>query len=874
MGDNNSSYNNNLQSGQTLHVTSMFENWFLDYASYVILERAVPEVKDGLKPVQRRILHSMFELEDGRYNKVANIIGNTMKYHPHGDASIGDAIVQLGQKELLIDTQGNWGNIMTGDGAAAPRYIEARLTPFAKDVVFNSKTTVWKPSYDGRNNEPVTLPVKFPLLLAQGVDGIAVGLASKILPHNFNELIDASIAYLKKEDFQLFPDFPTGGKADCSRYNDGGRDGRIRLRAKISKLDNKTLAITEIPYGTTTDKLIDTIVNANNAGKIKIKKIDDNTAKDVEIIIQLASGVSPDKTIDALYAFTDCELSLAPNACVIYNNKPAFLKVSEILKISTDSTVELLFQELKIRKGELLELLLYASLERIFIENKIYRQIEECKTWESVIDTIDTGLDPFKPSFYRKITTEDIIKLTELKIKKISKYDLSREEERVKNMETELRQVDSDLNDIVNYAICYFQKIKEKYGAGKERKTEILSFDDIDVTKVVASSCKLYINREEGFAGLSLKKDEFVCDCSDIDDIITIHKSGIYEIRKVCDKFFIGQDVIYINVFHKNDDRTIYNVIYRDGKSGPYYVKRFTIMGITRDKEYDITEGKPDSKISYLNVRPNGEAETIKVTLKSRPKMRRLNFEYNFKDIAIKNKNSRGNIFTKSPIKQIILKEEGISTLAARKIWFDDSVKRLNTENRGIYLGEFEADDKIFYTTADGNCHVINFDLTNHFEDTPIVICKHNTEKIYTVIYYSGDKEKYYVKRFKLDNNESYCSMLDDNVNSRLVNILTSDHPRIAIAYTDNGRTPYYYDMIELDSFIDVKGISAKGKRLTDKEFNEILILQPYYQDDIPISTQQEYEDKKVSTDTNDEKVTETDDNANKSDIFDEPTLF
>ena len=823
--------NKEEKTQKTLHIADMYENWFLDYASYVILDRAVPEVIDGLKPVQRRILHSMYELDDGRYNKVANIVGNTMKYHPHGDAAIGNAIVQLGQKELLIDTQGNWGNILTGDGAAAPRYIEARLTPFAKEVVFNPKTTEWTPSYDGRNKEPVTLPVKFPLLLAQGAKGIAVGLACDIMPHNFNELINASIAYLKKEDFVLYPDFPTGGKIDVSKYNDGKRGGKLKIRAKISKLDNRTLVISEIPWGTTTDKLIDSIVDANNKGKIKIKKIDDNTASNVEIIIQLASGVSPDKTIDGLYAFTECQSTISPNTCVIHNEKPEIIGVSDILKISTDNTVELLYKEQLIRKAELLEQILYMSLERIFIENRIYRKIEECKTWESVLSTIDKGLEPFKSSFYREITTDDIIKLTEIKIKKISKYDLNREEEKARGLENELKQVEANMNDIVGYAIKYFLHIQEKYGKGKERKTEIVSLDDIDAIKAVAQSSKLYINRAEGFAGTALKKDEYVCDCSDIDQILTIHKSGKYEIRKVSDKFFVGNDVKYINVFRKNDDRTIYNVVYQDGRGGAYYVKRFPISGIVLDKEYDITNGKPDSKIIYLNVRPNGEAETIKVFLRPRPKMKNQSIEYDFSKLTIKGRNSKGNLLTKNPINRITLKDEGVSTLAARKIWYDETVRRLNTEGRGTLLGAFEADDKIFYATPDGNCHVINFDLSNHFENDPVVICKHYTDRIYSVIYYAGDKGQYYVKRFQLDNNEFFGTMLDKDPGSKLVNIFIEDHPRIALAYPDKNDIPTYYEMVELDSFIDSKGITAKGKRLTTKSFDEILILQPYYPD-------------------------------------------
>ncbi|MDL2227756.1 DNA gyrase/topoisomerase IV subunit A [Odoribacter sp. OttesenSCG-928-L07] len=823
--------NEKIHKHSTLQVSEMYENWFLDYATYVILERAIPEVIDGLKPVQRRILHTMDEMEDGRYNKVANIIGQTMKYHPHGDASIGDALVQLGQRELLIDTQGNWGNIITGDSAAAPRYIEARLTPFAKEVVFNHKTTEWIPSYDGRNNEPVKLPVKFPLLLAQGIEGIAVGLACKIMPHNFIELIDASLAYLKDEEFELYPDFPNGGKADFSKYNDGLRGGRIISRAKLSKIDNKTIAITEIPFGRTTETIINSIVAANDKGKIKIKKIDDNTAEKAEIIVHLAAGVSPDKTIDALYAFTDCQISISPNSCVIYKNKPVFMGVSEVLKISTDNTVELLKKELEIKQAELMEQLLYLSLERIFIENKIYRKIEECKTWEAVIETIDKGLEPYKADFYREITQDDIVWLTELKIKKISKYDLNRVEERMKVMLDNLEEVRKNLAALIPYAIKYFEKIKEKYGAGKERKTEIENIDSIDVVKVAATSSKLYFDSEEGFAGIGLKKAEYVCDCSNIDDIIYIRRDGTYQISKVSDKFFVGKDVIYINVFRKNDNRTIYNCVYQDGPNGAYYVKRFPIVGITRDKEYDITNGKPNSKIIYLNVRPNGEAETIKVSLRPKPKLRNLNFEYDFKDLAIKGKNSKGNILTKHGIKKIQIKDEGVSTLGALKVWFDESVKRLNTEGRGVYIGGFEGDDKIMCVFPDGTFRVTNFDVTNHFDDIPIYIKKHHPLRIYSVIYYSGEKEKTYVKRFQQENVEIFGSLLDGHSESRLLNFFYEDHPRIALVYPENKKVPHYYEMVELDTFIEPKGYTAKGKRLTEKDFDEILILKPYYPD-------------------------------------------
>ncbi|MGI6718550.1 MAG: DNA gyrase/topoisomerase IV subunit A [Bacteroidales bacterium] len=851
----------NLTQKKISPISELFRNWFLGYSSYVILERAVPEVLDGLKPVQRRILHSLQELDDGRYNKAANIIGNTMKYHPHGDQSIGDALVQLGQKDLLVDTQGNWGNILTGDSAAAPRYIEARLTPFAKEVVFNPKTTKYHPSYDGRNKEPDVLPVKFPLVLAQGVEGIAVGLASKILPHNFNELIDACIAHLRGEEFTLYPDFPNGGKADCSKYNDGLRGGKVLSRAQINKLDNKTLAITEIPFSVTTNSLIESIVNANNNGKIKIKKIDDNTSAEVEILIHLSPGVSPDKTIDALYAFTLCEVSISPNSCVIYNGKPAFLGVSEILKISADNTLELLKLELEIKEKEILELLLYASLERIFIENRIYRDIEECTTWEDVIATIDKGLTPYKKDFYREITTDDIVKLTEIKIKKISRYDINKEEEKAKALRENLKTVKKNLKNIVDYTIDYYNNIKEKYGKGRERKTVLLSFEDIDVTKVAAATNKLYVNRKEGFAGFNLKKDEYVCDCSDIDDMLIINKDGKYKIKKVDEKVFVGEDVIYINVFRKDDERTIYNCIYQDGPNGFYYVKRFFITGLTRDKEYDITQGKPKSKIVYLNVRPNGEAETVKVYLKPRARLKKLTFKYDFSELAIKNKNSKGNIFSKNAIKRIQIKDEGISTLKALKIWFDTAVKKLNTEERGLYLGEYEGDDKIFYVLADGSCRLINFDLTNHFNDLPIYIKKYHPHRVYTVIYYSGEKKLTYVKRFTLEDEEIFSNVLDGHPESKLLNFLDNDHPRIALIYPEDNKSQDYCDIIELDTFTTPRSVTTIGKRLTTKDFEEILILNPYYPDrDILDNT-------KIETADNDDEDVDEDNNEASSKV-------
>ena len=709
---------------KTIHLSGMYENWFLDYASYVILERAVPDLKDGLKPVQRRILHAMKNLDDGRYNKVANIIGHTMQYHPHGDASIGDALVQLGQKDILIDAQGNWGNVLTGDSAAAPRYIEARLSKFASEVVFNPKTTPWKSSYDGRNKEPIVLPVKFPLLLAQGVEGIAVGLASKILPHNFNELIEASISILRNEEFELYPDFPTGGLADVSKYNDGLRGGRIRIRAKISQLDKKTLVISEIPFGTTTTSLIESVVSANDKGKIKIKKIDDNTAENVEIIVQLAPNVSPDQTIDALYAFTDCEVSVSPNSCVIDDGKPRFLGVREILRISVDNTVRLLKSELEIRKEELLEQWHFSSLEKIFIEKRIYRKIEECETWEAVIEAIDKGLKPYRKLLHRDIIEDDILRLTEIKIKRISKFNSFKANEIIKGIELEIDEVNNHLEHLIDFAINYFRQIKKKYGTGRERKTELRNFDIIEATRVAAATQKLYVNREEGFAGTSLRKDEYICDCSDIDDIIVFREDGTYMITKVTAKTFIGHNIVYVNVFQKNDDRTIYNVIYRDGKKGTARVKRFAVTNLMRDKEYTVTRGEEDSRILYFSANPNGEAEVVKVFLKPKPKLRKLAFEYDFSQLEIKGKGSQGNILSKHAVKNVVKREEGVSTLGARDIWYDDTVKRLNTDGRGVRLGAFISDEKILTIQQSGFYKLMNYDLSNHFDEDMIRIEK------------------------------------------------------------------------------------------------------------------------------------------------------
>jgi len=806
----------------------MYENWFLDYASYVILERAVPDVTDGLKPVQRRILHAMYEMDDGRYNKVANIIGQTMKYHPHGDASIGDALVQLGQKDLLIDTQGNWGNVLTGDGAAAPRYIEARLSKFALEVTFNPKTTQWTSSYDGRNKEPILLPVKFPLLLAQGVEGIAVGLASKILPHNFNELIDASIKYLQGKEFEILPDFPGGGLADFSKYNLGIRGGRIRVRARIKIEDKKNLTITEIPFGATTSSLIDSIIAANDKGKIKIKKIDDNTADKVEIQIQLQSGVSPDQTIDALYAFTNCEIAISPNSCVIYNGKPHFMGVDEILKISADNTVNLLKMELEIRKSELEEQWHFSSLEKIFIEKRIYRNIEECETWEAVITAIDKGLTPYKNLFKREINKEDIIKLTEIKIKRISKYNSFKADEIIKNIELELEEVENHLRHLIDYAINYFKAIKKKYGPGKERSTEIRNFDTIEAKLVAATNEKLYVNREEGFAGTGLKKDEYICDCSDIDDIIAFREDGTYMITKVSPKFFVGKSIIHIDVFKRNDKRTIYNAIYRDGKNGNTYVKRFAVTGVTRDREYNLTKGTPDSRVLYLSANPNGEAEIVNVLLKPKPKLRKTSFDFDFSDLNIKGRNTQGNILTKNYVRKVTIKEEGISTLGAMDIWFDDSVKRLNTEERGKYLNAFKGSDKIVTLMQSGEYRLTGFDLSTHFDPDLIHIEKYDPEKVFTAIYIEPKTGLHYLKRFTLEETDKKINFVSDNPEAKLVTISEHSRPNLEVFF-DHKRNEKQIDTqtINVEEFIAVKSYRAKGKRISNHFIKTVKWLEP-----------------------------------------------
>ncbi len=824
-GDINDNENKEIQN--ILPVSGMFQNWFLDYASYVILERAVPAIEDGLKPVQRRILHAMYELEDGRYNKAANIIGHCMKYHPHGDASIGDAMVQLGQKDLLIDCQGNWGNILTGDSAAASRYIEARLSKFALEVAFNPKTTVWQSSYDGRNKEPVSLPMKFPLLLAQGVEGIAVGLACKIMPHNFIELIDGSIDILRGKKVHLVPDFPTGGLADFSNYNDGLRGGKIRVRAKINQVDKKTLVITEIPFSTTTGSLMESIVSANDKEKIKIRKIEDNTAENVEIILHLHPGISPDKTIDALYAFTNCEVSISPNACIIENDKPRFVGVNEMLRLSTQKTLDLLRQELNIRKGEIEEAWHFSSLEKIFIENRIYRNIEESETWDAVLAAIDKGLKPYKKLFKRVITMEDIARLTEIKIKRISKFDGFKADEHIRNLEEELVLVQHHLDHIVDYAVEYFKNLKKKYGKGRERKTEIKAFEVINATTVAVANEKLYVNREEGFAGYNMKKDEYVCDCSDIDDIIVFREDGSMSVSKVSDKAFVGKGIIHISIFRKNDERTIYNMIYRDGTKGKSFAKRFAVSGVTRDKIYDLTKGSKGSEVLYFTANPNGEAEVITIMHKPLPGIRKLQFDFDFGTLAIKGRNSQGNTLTNYGIKKVLLKEKGLSTLGARLIWFDDTIQRLNIDGRGTLLGQFSADDKILCVTQSGHYRLINFDLTNHFEEDMILIEKFNPEKPLAVVYLDGEKKEYFVKRFLIEVTDKKTLFISEAEGSRLEIATTLKTPIIEIKHQKKKNNEIPDQQVDLNEFIGVKGLKAKGNRLTTNPIKEINNISP-----------------------------------------------
>lgn len=852
--------------GRKYQLSGMFQSWFLDYASYVILERAVPHVNDGLKPVQRRILHSMKRLDDGRYNKVANIVGHTMQFHPHGDASIGDALVQLGQKDLLIDWQGNWGNILTGDRAAAPRYIEARLSHFALDVVFNPKTTEWKMSYDGRNKEPITLPVKFPLLLAQGVEGIAVGLSSKILPHNFNELCEAAINYLQGKEFTLYPDFQTGGSIDVSKYNDGERGGSVKVRANIKKIDNKTLAITEIPYGKTTNTLIESILKASEKGKIKIKKVDDNTAATVEILVHLAAGVSSDKTIDALYAFTDCEVSISPNCCVIDDNKPLFLTVSDVLKKSADNTLQLLKKELLIRKNELLEALHFASLEKIFIEERIYKdkEFEQAENIEIACTHIRGRLKPFIALFVREITNDDILKLMEIKMGRILKFNSDKANELMMNMRKEVEGIDYNLEHIVKYTVDWFATLKKKYGSNYERRTEIRSFDTIEATKVAEANEKLYINREEGFIGTGLKKDEFVANCSDIDDIIIFFKDGRYVVTAVTEKKFVGKNILFANVFKKNDKRTIYNAAYRDGKDGTTYVKRFAVTSVVRDREYNLTQGTPDSKLLYFTANPNGEAEIIKVTLKPNPKVRRVIFEKDFSEIGIKGKNAMGVILTRLPIHKINLKQRGGSTLGGRKVWFDPDVLRLNYDGRGDYLGEFHNEDKILVVMNNGEFYTTSFDSSNHYEPGIQIIEKLDINKRWTALLYDADQQNYpYIKRFCFEESNKKQNYLGENKANRLILLTDEYYPRLEVVFggNDSFREPL---VIDADEFIAVKGFKAKGKRLTTYTIETINELEPTRTYQPEASERNDYDEEEENLDPDKDK--------SESDIIDEMT--
>ena len=810
------------------HLSGMFQNWFLDYASYVILDRAVPNLYDGLKPVQRRILHSMRRMDDGRYNKVANIVGHTMQFHPHGDASIGNALVQLGQKDLLIDCQGNWGNILTGDSAAAPRYIEARLSKFALEVVFSPKVTEWKLSYDGRNKEPIVLPVKFPLLLVQGVEGIAVGLQTKILPHNFNEVIDAAIAYLNGEEFELYPDFPTGGYIDVSRYRDGAMGSRVKLRAKISKVDNRTLCISEIPYGMTTDKLIESILKANDKGKIQIKKVDDNTAAQVEILVHLPAGRSTDKTIDALYAFTGCELSVAPNCCVIYQEKPHFLSVSDVLKFSTDNTLRLLKEELLIQKAELQESIFALSLERIFIEERIYKdkEFEDSKTMDEAVAHIDKRLEPFKPSFIREVEKDDILKLMEIKMARILRFSSNKADETMASLNARLKETKHNLAHITEYTINWFAHLKERYGAAYPRKTEVRIFDTIDAVKVVEATEKLYINREEGFIGTALKKDEFLFNCSDIDDIIIFYKDGKFKVVKVADKLYVGKNIIHVGIFKKNDQRTVYNAVYRNGKDGAFFMKRFAATGLTRDKEYDLTQGTPGSKIWYFSANPNGEAEVLRVLLRPKPRIKKTSFEMDFSEIAIKGRGAMGNILTKNDVHRIVLKHKGESTLGGRKVWFDFDVLRLNYDGRGELLGEFNPSDLILVVLKNGTWFTTNSDAGNHYPDNILRIEKFDTNKIWTAALFDADQKFPYLKRFTFEATTKPQSYLGENTKSTLYLLTDTVYPRIEV--TMGGADANQPSLtIDAESFIGLKSYKAKGKRITTFKLASIVELEP-----------------------------------------------
>ena len=857
--------NEDLNQGESItRVTGMYKDWFLDYASYVILERAVPSVEDGFKPVQRRIMQSMKDLDDGRYNKVANIVGHTMQYHPHGDASIADAMVQIGQKDLLIDTQGNWGNILTGDRAAASRYIEARLSKFALDVIFNPKVTNWQSSYDGRRKEPINLPVKFPLLLAQGAEGIAVGLSTKILSHNFNELIDASIKYLKNKRFTLYPDFITGGIADFTNYNDGKRGGKVRVRAKINIVDKSTLLISELPYSTTTTSLIDSIIKANDKGKIKIKKIDDNTSSKVEILIHLPSGISPDKTIDALYAFTNCEVSISPLSCIIENNKPCFLGVSEILIKSTDNTVNILKKELEIRLMELEDQWHNFSLERIFIENKIYRNIEKEETWEGVLKAIRDGITPFTKILKREVTNDDIARLTEIKIKRISKFDIDKAKEKIENLEDQISEVKANLGNLIEFAISYFTRLKKDYSSDKNRRTEIKVFDDVDVKKVVMRNTKLYVNREEGFIGTSLRRNEYVCDCSDIDDVIVFTDNCNMMVTKVASKTFIGKNIIHVAVFKKKDVRTIYNMVYRDGDKGFNYIKRFAVSGVTRDKLYALSSSKKPSLVKYFSANPNGEAEKITINLRQNAKIKKLKWDVDFSDVMIKGRGTRGNILTKNTIKNVELKEKGVSTLKPRKIWFDETVQKLNVDGRGELLGEFRGDDKILVVSQNGSLKIIQPELSTHFNDDMIVLEKWIPKKPISAIYFDGKKEKYFAKRFLAENKNKEEVFISENKGSFLELISTDWKPVFELVFIKlRNKDQRPNQRIIFEEFISVKGIKAQGNQLTPHKIKQVNTLE---------SLEYRPEDGE-STDENDPTLNEVKEDENDSDSA-QTTLF
>jgi topoisomerase-4 subunit A len=873
-GDAHSDYKpaDRFDASAVHHLSGMYQNWFLDYASYVILERAVPHIQDGLKPVQRRILHSMKRLDDGRYNKVANIVGHTMQFHPHGDASIGDALVQLGQKNLLVDTQGNWGNILTGDSAAAPRYIEARLSKFALDCVFNPKTTDWQLSYDGRNKEPITLPVKFPLLLAQGAEGIAVGLSSKILPHNFNELCDAAISYLHDEDFQLFPDFLTGGSIDVANYKDGQRGGVLKVRAKIEKLDNKTLVIREIPFGKTVSTLIDSITKAIDKGKIKVRKVDDLTSANVEIQLHLAPGVSSDKTLDALYAFTDCEISISPNCCVIDEDKPQFLTVSDVLRRSADNTKKLIKEELEIRRGEILEQLHFASLEKIFIEERIYkgREFENAPTMDAACEYIDERLTPFYPQMIREVTKDDILRLMEIKMARILKFNKDKAEEAILKMKDEIKKIDRDLKNLVEVTANWFRYLKEKYGAEHPRLTEIRNFDTIEATKVAEANEKLYINRAEGFIGTGLKKDEFVCNCSDIDDIIIFYKDGKYKIIKIADKVYVGNNIIHCDVFKKNDKRTIYNVVYRDGKAGCYFMKRFFVTGMTRDKDYDLTQGTEGSRVVYFTANPNGEAEVIKITLNPNPKVKKIFFDRNFADIIIKGRASKGNLLTKNTVHRITLKSHGGSTLGGRKVWYDPDIRRLNYDDHGTYLGEFGNDDSILVMMKNGDYYLTNFDINNHYDEGILRIEKYDEDKVWSAALKDMSQQGYpYLKRFKLEATTRKQNCLGENPDNSLYVLTDQVYPRILVTYGGNDAFRGTED-IDVEQFISVKGFKAKGKRISTFEVASIEELEPLRFPEK--EDENENDDNGENDNDTDEENSDPDEGKSESQVIDEIT--